>query len=244
LDDVAVREGKERDARKACLEGDYSKGVSLLSELFVDYKAANYVFNQGRCYEQNGLLEEAITRFREYLRLGPDDRDTAEKHIAECEELLRRKSLASAPAPTPAPMVATEPVAAQTPPVPAQVTAGATAQATPPSASRGSGLRISGVVLGVVGVAGIAAGLAMNLKANSLASQIEPPNHTFDRGTESSRKTYEQLSWVGYGVGAAAMVTGTILYGVGWARGNDSKQVALLPLVTPEMSGAAVKGAF
>jgi hypothetical protein len=32
----------------ACLSGDYTKGVAILSELFVDTKDPTYLFNQGR----------------------------------------------------------------------------------------------------------------------------------------------------------------------------------------------------
>jgi hypothetical protein len=40
----AGREVKEREARKACLEGDYVKGVSILSDLFLDSKDASYIY--------------------------------------------------------------------------------------------------------------------------------------------------------------------------------------------------------
>ena len=54
---------KERAARKACLGGDYAKGVSILSDLFLDTKDATFIYNQGRCLEQNGRFSDAILRF-------------------------------------------------------------------------------------------------------------------------------------------------------------------------------------
>jgi hypothetical protein len=48
------REGNERLARTACLSGDYAKGVALLAELYVSTRDIIYLFNQGRCFEQNG----------------------------------------------------------------------------------------------------------------------------------------------------------------------------------------------
>lgn len=63
--DRADRQALEREARRACLSGEYVKGVALLSDLFVDSKDPNYIFNQGRCFEQNLRFEEAIGRFGE-----------------------------------------------------------------------------------------------------------------------------------------------------------------------------------
>ena len=84
----------EKEARKACLSGDYAKGVSILAELFVNTEDATYLYNQGRCYEQNVRYTEAAERFREFLRkakkIGPSIKADAEKHIAECEAAAAR----------------------------------------------------------------------------------------------------------------------------------------------------------
>jgi len=61
-------EAKERAARKACLSGNVQKGVEILSEIFVETEDPTLIYNQGRCFEQNGRHKEAINRFREYLR--------------------------------------------------------------------------------------------------------------------------------------------------------------------------------
>jgi tetratricopeptide (TPR) repeat protein len=89
----------ERAARKACLSGDYVKGVSILADLFVDTNNPNYLFNQARCYEQNLRFVEAAERFKEYLRkapnLGDKEKTDVEKHIADCESAASTKSGAS-----------------------------------------------------------------------------------------------------------------------------------------------------
>ena len=83
----ASKEADERAARKACLSGDYAKGVEILSDIFIDTKDAKYIYNQGLCFEQNHRYEDALTRFKEYLRAGDslstEDRSVAEKHAAE-----------------------------------------------------------------------------------------------------------------------------------------------------------------
>ena len=49
-------------AKKACLSGDTRKGTEILADLFIDTNDANHIFNQGRCYEQNGEKSQAIPR--------------------------------------------------------------------------------------------------------------------------------------------------------------------------------------
>jgi tetratricopeptide (TPR) repeat protein len=230
------REAREREARKACLEGDFAKGVAILSDLFLDSKDATYIFNQGRCYEQAERYQEAIRRFREYLRTpGSGDPSLAQRHITECEELEAKKN-----PPLAAPPVA-QPVAL--PPVTkAQPEDRHFVVTQPqPTSSSGSGLRTAGVVTAGIGAAGAIAGVVLNLKANKLAKSIEPPN-TYDRSTESSRKNYETFSWVSYGAGVAGLVTGAILYGIGLGNGSDS--AALLPMGGPSVAGATLSGAF
>jgi tetratricopeptide (TPR) repeat protein len=234
-----TREAREREARRACLAGEYAKGVALLSDLFLDFKDPNYIFNQGRCYQQNERFDDAIGYFREYLRTpGAEETATAQRHIAECEALRGQKyptepaSVAqpAAPPATAAPGAPTQSVAMALP-------------AERVSPRPGSGLRAAGVVVISVGVAGVAAGLVLNLKANSLAHEIVPP-HAYDRGTEASRKNYEAGSWVGYGVGAAGMAAGAILYIVGWSKGRNREPPVLAPVVGPSFAGAALTGAF
>ena len=90
---AASRSVQERAARKACLNGDYAKGVSILSDLYIDSKDHTYIFNQGRCLEQNRRYADAAAKFEEYLtvaegKLSAEDKTAAEKHLAFCKEKL------------------------------------------------------------------------------------------------------------------------------------------------------------
>ena len=80
---------KDRLAKKACHSGDYAKGVGLLTELYLETNDANYLYNEGRCFERNARYVEAAERFKEYLRkepnLGRSEKADVEKHIASCE---------------------------------------------------------------------------------------------------------------------------------------------------------------
>jgi tetratricopeptide (TPR) repeat protein len=97
---AASKDSMKRAAKTACLSGDYTKGVALLAELYVDTNDPIFIFNQGRCFEQSGRYEDAVIRFREYQRKNADaghqpDAE-AEKHIADCLALLDKQK---APAP-------------------------------------------------------------------------------------------------------------------------------------------------
>jgi tetratricopeptide (TPR) repeat protein len=214
------REEKEREARTACLGGDYTKGVMILSELFVSTRDATYIYNQGRCFEQNGRFQEAITRFQEYLRVakdaGPAERAEAERHVSDCRLQLGEQSPRSVAPPQPPPAVAPVPPTLRQP-----------VAAEPSAPAPGSGLRTAGLVVAAVGVAGVAAGIALNLKVNALASDYETYNGYTEK-KESDRRSYESWGWVGYGAGAACIGTGAVLYYLGVRAGKSSSLSATI----------------
>jgi len=94
-------EAKERKARIECAAGNFVEGVRLLAELWVATRDPTWLFNQGRCYEQSGQNDLAVSRFREYLRKSPslpdDDVDAVNRRI---DELQRQAASRSAPART------------------------------------------------------------------------------------------------------------------------------------------------
>ena len=241
-------ENKERAARMACLTGDYTKGVAILSELFVNTNDPTYIYNQGRCFEQNRRYDDAIARFQEYQRAGKklskDEKADAQKHIADCQELLAKQQTPPVAPPAPGPM----PSPAQAPVVPAPVVA-----TTPPVVQQpnplvandsGAGLRTAGIITASVGGAALITGVILNLKVNSMANDLQKTDG-YSASKESDRKTYETLGWVGYGVGAACVATGAVIYILGQRSGTPgSTSVALLPSFDPGQAGAVLNGAF
>jgi hypothetical protein len=241
-------EAKERAARKACLRGNTDKGVEILTDLYLDTKDATFIFNQGRCFEQNHKYEDAIARFREYLLKAPNitdaDRTETQKHIADCQTYLGKveapAAIVAAPAsPPPAPPPAVAPVApAVVPPAQAAVSIQQPAETT----SSGSGLRTAGVVTASAGGALLITGVILNLKVNSMSKDLE--NH-YLTSTNSSRENYKTFSQVSYGVGAACVAGGALLYYLGSRSGNaSSAQVTLAPALAPGAIGAIVGGSF
>jgi hypothetical protein len=239
-------ENRERTARMSCLSGDYAKGVAILSELFVDTRDPNHIYNQGRCFEQNRRYEDAIGRFQEYLRVGrklsAEEVAEAKKHIADCQQLLAEQAGATQP-----PSGAAVTVEPSGPGTDRDATVApppdVTAQPTESPRKPGRGLRTAGIVVGAGGVAGVIAGALLSVKANSLADDMEKlDGYTPDR--ESSQRTYRNLGMVAYGVGAACIVTGGILYFLGLRSAATPPSVAFAPIVGPDGAGAAITGAF
>lgn len=232
---------RERAARTACLAGDYSKGVALLAELFVETKDPTHIFNQARCFEQNGQYEQAILRFREFLRKNRDTggaRDLdAEARLAECETLLAKEKGTTTKEPTGAASRVEEPAVAPVA-LPPDITTGPAS-----AANQGAGLRIAGLVTAVVGGAALVTGVVLNVKANNLATELEGATEYYERSKESTRKSYETFGWIGYGLGAACIAGGTVMYVLGLQSGSSGK-VAVLPTIGPGGAGAVLKGAF
>jgi tetratricopeptide (TPR) repeat protein len=244
------RQAQERAARKACLNGDYTKGVAILSELFVDTKDPTYLFNQGRCFEQNHRYEDALSRFEEYLRaaqgkLDAADQAAAEKHIADCRDRLPPDQSSKAQASAPQPFVPPPPTYAA-PPEPTSTSASTSIAAHPEAqpTHSGAGLRVAGIVTASVGVAAAVAGVLLNLKVNSMVKDMDTTVGDYE-SRNSDRKNYQTMAWIGYGAGAACVVTGAILYGFGLRTGgNSSTSVALLPALGPGQAGALLTGGF
>jgi hypothetical protein len=252
---AASRQPQERAARKACLTGDPAKGVSILADLFLDTKDPTYIFNQGRCFEQNRKYEDAIARFEEYLVtahavLGREDREAAEKHIATCRDALARERGGPSATTPPQPSTLPPPPAHAPEPAPTpELSRSTVVQPAPepqPLATHGNaGLRTAGIVTASVGVAAVVAAVVLNLKANSMVDQIETTSNGYSPSKVDQRNTYETLSWVGYGLGAACVVTGAVLFGIGLKSGESSStSVALLPALGAGQAGVLLTGGF
>ncbi len=251
---AASRQTQEKEARKACLNGDFAQGVSILSDLFISTKNPTYLFNQGRCLEQNRKYEEAIARFEEYLRaaetgkfkLKSSDKEQAHRRIGKCKELLAEQEARTiAPPQTFAPPVA--PVAPQPQPeaAPAPIVVNVPAPAPAEESRRNSGLLIGGIITAALGAGATVTGVILNVKANGMLDDMYGKQNGYSSDDESTRKTYETLAWVGYGVGGACLLTGAVLIWFG-AR-SDSRppsQVALVPTLGAGQAGLVLSGGF
>ncbi len=104
----ASRSSRFAEARRACALGQLEKGIHILADLIAENNDAAAVYHQARCYQDNGRPEEALARFREFLRLSPNltgqGRDEVNTFIgrleSELDEKARRESSGSRAATT------------------------------------------------------------------------------------------------------------------------------------------------
>lgn len=236
---------KEDAAKKACLLGDPAKGIELLTELFIESDDPNHIFNQGRCYEQSSRYEDAIERFREYLRKAKTassaERAEAEEHIAECKAmLLEGKAQASTPKshgdiePS-APETGADPLT----PAGSEVERSTLVQGAPAGtpALAGSGLRAGGIVVAAAGLAAVGSGVILNLKHNSI---IRDMRENYDQSTHASAGDYRTWAIVGYAAGAACIAGGAIMYALGWKAGRAT----VVLLASTDGAELAIGGRF
>lgn len=236
----------EKAAKKACITGDVSKGIDILADLYLETNDITFVFNQGRCYQQNHRWEEAVDRFEEYLRKSPDlpsaDRAEVDGYIADCRSHLPAAAQtgspgreAAGPPPLPSPM---------RPDGAIPTVAGTTVATEPlPSPRPGSGLRTAAVVAGAVGLAALATGAILDLETHAIVSDVT--KNGYDAGKLSSRDTYETWGWVSFGAGAAGIVAATTLYLLGTSAGRApaaSGSVAVVPVADSRGAMLFVRG--
>ena len=113
----------------------------------------------------------------------------------------------------------------------------------PPERTAGShGLRIAGIVTGSVGAAALGAGLFFSLRTRSLSNSVGAAVKYNPADAQSGQQA-ATLQWVGYGVGAAAVVTGVALYWAGSSH-KDEKKISFTPLLAPDGAGIAATGTF
>jgi hypothetical protein len=236
---------RPREAKAACAAGEIQKGIRLLADLYADTEDLNWVYNQGRCYQQNGWADEAIERFQEYLRRAPDippaERAEVERFIAELETRRQRRS----------PDV-TVPVAPS--PVAAAAGSGPQLQATPARAPDPlqRRLAIAAVTFGAAGGVALVAGLAFGSKVRSLEKEVEgwnglpegavQPQDYWDR--QRSARRYEIGQRVSYSLGALALAGGGACLYLGWRRQHREPSVALGPLWFDRGAGGQLRLRF
>ena len=102
----------------------------------------------------------------------------------------------------------------------------------------GSGLRIAGIGTAAVGVVAIVTAVVLNVKANSLATDVE---RNYSSGTDSTRKDYTTTAWVGYAAGGACVVGGAVLYYLGVRQGRS---LSVAPVVMANAAGVVLAGGF
>jgi hypothetical protein len=219
----AQNDPREAEARKECLAGRYQHGIDLLATLFTETKDPNYIYNQARCYQQNNRPEEAISRFREYLRKAPNlaasEEAEVKGYIRECET-LKAEQLAAARPTTPSTDVELRERLARD------------------EERRARHLRVAGISIAAAGAAALGFGAYMSYRTSTLETDFKDKqrlnmNRFFDRTAYNNGQRAELFQWIGYAVGAVAVGTGGIFYYLGYREREGGRSIALVPALSP-----------
>jgi hypothetical protein len=222
------------NAKTACAAGDVPLAIRLLAELYTATNDPIWIFNQGRCYHQNNQLPQAEARFKEFLRKnvnGPaeDSRD-AQNYINEIEADLHKND--------------PKPLGPDTTVVKATSDQGR-------SSEEGRGLRYAGIGCWALGGASLAAGVVFSLLTVNAKNDVEsktkntPVQSSVVSSDLSNGPIYSKLQWVGYGVGAASVITGSVLYYFGANRASAlASNTIVAPLFTANGAGATLRHTF
>ncbi|HKA91616.1 MAG TPA: hypothetical protein VKE22_28330 [Haliangiales bacterium] len=250
-DRTRVREARRafEAGKKAYTLSDFDKAIELWKEAYELKDDPIFLYNIAQAFRQKGDGGKAIFYYKGYLRELPDakNRGEVEEKVADLQKQIDEAEKAAQPAPPaePAPPPAPPPsvdVRAQTEP-PAPV---------PEEAPRpGKGMRVAGIVSMGAGAAALAGGVVFGLRAKSLASDLEDatragmPWSQDLADKESQGKTMNALAIVGYSVGAAAIVTGGILYYLGAQKdARAEERTAIVPAIGPDGARVTLRVSF
>jgi tetratricopeptide (TPR) repeat protein len=239
-DDVAKQAKEKFDAgRTAYRLGDFDTAITDWKAGYQLKQDPIFLFNIAQAYREKGDFEHAIFFYESYLKDAKDasNRPSVEHRIADMKRALEEKQSASSKPPS-GPIEPGKPPETQPdkpppdkPPV---------VPAPPEEAHPGRGLKIGGLVAGGVGVVAIVAGVIFGTSAQSAQSDIEDAVRNGAIWTQdladkaSSGKTQAMLANVSFGIGAAAIITGGVLYYLGVRKDSNVQ-------VTPEVETHAVR---
>lgn len=159
---IAATDKRELQAREDFAAGRYQDALELFAKLYAEKLHPNYLRNIGRCYQNLGDPDKAISAFREYLRkakgISADERAEVEGYIKEMEALAASKHPATPPPPTTPPPDPQSHLAA-TPP-PAQPPAVTITTTPPPPAQESSPIYTRWWFWTAIGAVALVGGLA------------------------------------------------------------------------------------
>ncbi len=229
---VAQARARFRAAEAARDAGEFSTAARNYLDAYKALPDAEFLFNAGQMYILAGDLQNARVHLEKYLVEDPNGRAVDEA----------RRALATLPPPAE--------------PRPTEGTIGATAAGgdptsitsgpveRPPPESPGRGLRIAGLVIASGGVATLGTGVFFGLRARSIAGEAKDWD-MYDPERDAQGERAEKLMIVFTGIGAAAVITGGVLYYLGHrARTSAETALTIAPLASGDVTGFAVEGSF
>jgi hypothetical protein len=254
-------------AQKAYDLGHWDQAIKEFEAAYSLRSDPNFLYNMAQAYRRKGDTQRSLDLFKNFLSKVPgtpmradieariaalkeqleQEREAERKAAAEVESTTPPPAPLATPVPPPPSPEATE-VPATTEPAPlSPVDPGIASPAlatTPTTATPGNRpLRITGLVVGGAGLAGMITGVAMGIRAKSLSDEVtaDAKKGTYAQSKVDSGRLAETLQWVGYGIGVAALAGGSILYWLGLPKSDApaaQPSLTVLPYVGKDGVGS------
>jgi hypothetical protein len=246
-DSSPAAEQREVTARHLFAVGKYAEALDIFAALYAETTHPTYLRNIGRCYQNLGEPDKAISSFNEYLRqvknLPADQRTLIEGYVREMEELKRKREterVVTAPAQPERAVVPAEPVAAA-PTVPAAASPSIEDHAPSPAEEPPS--RMSAYIVGGASLAAIGVGSFFGLQAISnknAAAPLCPMKQCDPTGYDKNQTalTDARVSDVAFAAGIIGAGIATYLF-VAHAPARPGHAVARLRLLPALVPGIA-----
>jgi tetratricopeptide (TPR) repeat protein len=260
-------------ARKHFQAAEAAKARAEYRTAAVEYLAAYELFQEpaffydtAEVYRLAGDEQNALAYYEKYLELDTHGQgaanartavDLLRRSIAAREDAAQRALAEARPKPDAearpeadsagrrvdaANAASSKPARPAAPTTPATVVTAKPIAAPPP----GRGLRIGGIAAGGTGLVALGIGVAFGLKARSISDQVSNAD-MYDKSRDAQGHAAQRNMYLFTGVGAAALVTGGVLYYLGdRARKLEPSGAALTlaPVVGPSEISFAVGGRF
>lgn len=236
---AAAREDFERGTRAYDL-GHYAEAAKEYEAAYRAKDDPALLFNIGQAYRGANEPEKAIVAFRSYLRRVPEasNRDEVEARIAELQRLAdaEHRSKGGAPQGT-------------LPPSTMQIIVRSThaeRSPTPDELHSAKVKRITGFVVGGVGIASLAlGGVLTGLAAQANGKIVQ--GDTWSPAQEDRRNGLESGYIASFAIGGAALATGLTLYLIGRHEQHQKhryEKMEFTPAVGMHAAGAMLNGSF
>lgn len=233
-DDNALLEAKEHyDRGMQHYElGEFTAAVEEFKQAYARSQAPGLLFNLAQASRLGKDYEQALHFYRSYLRVRPDapNRPDVEKRIAELEPLVdaihKRETLRLKSTPDGRSSAARATTATSF------VPGASVATTAPPS---GKGLRVGGIIVGVLGLGALGAGVGLGVAALDAQNKLSKLASNMGSWSASEQQLYntgrtDAAAATGlYVAGGVAVATGVVLYVVGWRRDRARFAVAPTP---------------
>ncbi|MCU1384506.1 MAG: TonB-dependent receptor [Acidobacteria bacterium] len=244
---------------------DLGRYDEAIAEYEAAYKAMNepsLLYNIGQAHRLAGHPSQAIRFYRTYLTRVPNAENREEVHgkIAALERVLDEQRASSSSGAKPSrptsDSIASPQRSSDPRPPAAPIVAPTALSPTPPNALSGgpspttslqrSGRpkRIAGLVTASVGAGVLATGIVFGVLAKNASdaiTQADRAHAPFDQGKYDAGKTDQILEGVLLGVGAAAVVSGAVLYGLGHRERKRAFNAQLIPQLAHTYAGISVR---